>query len=188
MAQQRIFNLLKPVQPPPTIWDKIYNWILGRARIIILITELFIAVAFVGKVVEDTIAKNKDKQIESARTELSFFTNSKEPQFRDIQKKETQYNLLWTNASNEYDILKEVYSIIPNAGAEITVRIDDNRLTISGFDDLAFVKTIEQSLKESKSFTAVAVNNLNISQQESSQDQGKFILVATIVKPDRPMY
>jgi hypothetical protein len=186
--QKRIFNLLKPVEPPPTVWDKIYNWILGKARIVILITELLIAVAFVGKVIEDTIAKNKDKEIESIKTELSFYANSKEAQFREIQRKEVQYNLLWTNSSGYYKILKEIYSIIPNTGAEITVKFEGNKVTIFGFDDLEFVKQIEQSLKGSQSFTGVAVNNLNINQKESSQAQGKFVLIANIINPNREMY
>ncbi len=178
--QQTIFNLLKPVEAPKTVWDKIYDWILGRARIVILITELFIAVAFVGKVIEDTNAKNMDKQIENLKLELSIYSNDKEPAFREIHRKEGQYNLLWTSSSGYVNVLKEIYSFIPNAGADITVKFDSGKVSILGFDDLTFLQQIEQSLKTSSTFSAVAVNTLSITQQESDKSQGKFVLVATI--------
>ncbi len=184
MAESRIFNLLKPIAPPETVWDKIYDWILGRARVVILITELLIVGAFVGKVVVDTTAKNKDNQIYSLQSELAFYTD-KEPVFRDIQKRDTQYVNIWNKSSGYSAILDEIFSYIPNPGAQLTIRFDKGKVSILGYDDLDSLKTLETSLKNSKTFTNASVNTLSLEQKEVLQAKGLYILEATIVNPKR---
>lgn len=175
----RIFNLLKPAEEPRSVWDKIYDWVLSRARIVILITELLIAVAFVGKVIEDTGAKEKDKQIALLQSQLTFYS-SKEPVFRDFQKRTSEYNQIWST-SNEYKkILDEVYSYIPNQGAELSIKIEKNNLTVLGYDDLTAVKELETAMKASPTFSSVIIDNLTLEQKEVLQQKGQYVLVATI--------
>src|SRR5688572_23715853 len=99
MSRAVTFNLLKPLPSPKTAWDKIYDWVLGRARIVILITIILIALAFIAKVVVDTDAKNKDKSIDTLTTRLQFYATSSEPVFRTFSAKTDNYIKVWNGSS-----------------------------------------------------------------------------------------
>jgi len=180
MANQRTFNLLKPIELPPTIWDKVYNWILINARVVILITELLIVVAFLGKVIQDTEAKNKDKEITSAKSELAFYAPDREPMYRDIQQRASQYGLIWNNSSSYTNILKEVYSYISNPGTEISIRAEKTKLSVLGYVDLASLRQLETSMKASSTFSSVYVDTLTLDKKEVDQSKGKYVLIAQI--------
>jgi len=180
MEKNRIFNLLKPVQPPPTFWDKTYDWILGKARVVILITELLIVFAFVAKVVVDTQARAKDEEIATLRSELGFYASQREPIFRDIQRRDSSYTRLWKNGAKYTDVLDEVYSYIQNPGIQLTVSAEKNRISILGYDDLSAVQNLETQLKASSSFSSVFVDTLSLEQKEVLQSTGQYVLVATL--------
>jgi hypothetical protein len=185
MEKNRIFNLLKPVQPPPTFWDKTYDWILGKARVVILITELLIVFAFVAKVIVDTQARTKDEEIASLKAELGFYSTQREPLFRDIQKRDSAYQRLWSISNSYTDIFKEIYSYMQNPSAELTVSADKNRVSILGYDDLSSVQNLETQLKASATFSSVFVETLSLEQKEILQSTGQYVLVATIANYQR---
>src|SRR5690348_13957537 len=126
MAEKRIFNLLKPVEAPTTAWDKVYDWMIGKARIIVFVTELIIAASFIAKVVVDTNAKNKDSQITTLSGQLQLYAPTLEPQFRTIQTKSSDYMNLWKNSSSYSAVINEVFSYIQNQSAELSMSIDKN--------------------------------------------------------------
>lgn len=180
MEKNRIFNLLKPVKPPPTFWDKAYDWVLGKARIVILITELLIVFAFVAKVIVDTEARAKDEEIASLKGELSFYAAEREPRFRDLQRRDSAYTRLWT-ASNEYsNVLNEIYSYIRTPGIQLTVRFDKDTVSIFGYDDLASVEELERKLKASPTFVSASFDDLTLEQQEILQSTGQYAIRAII--------
>ncbi len=181
MAQRRkIFNLLKPIEPPLTAWDKVYLWIVNRARVVILITELLISFAFVGKVIEDTSAKNKEKMVDKLVSELKFYAVEQEPFFRNIQRKGGDYIKVWNSSSGYYSILNEIYSYIPDLPSDLTVRISDNRVSIFGNESLSTLKTLEEAMKKSKTFTAVFIDTLSLEQQQILEKKAQYVLVADI--------
>ena len=175
--EKRVFNLLKPLEPPLSLWDKIYNWILKRARVVILVAELIIVVAFVGKVIEDTNARNKDKQIENTQNELRFYSAEIEPGIRKIQTLSNNYMILWNNSSSHKKILNEIYSYIPNLSSELTVKIDGNKVSIFGYSDLSAIRDLENSLKNSDSFSVVYIDTLTLEQQEIIENKGQYVLI-----------
>lgn len=182
--RKRIFNLLKPVEPPKTVWDKIYDFILYRARIVILITQILIVLAFGGKVIVDTVAKNLDQEIETLQQQLQFLSTL-EPQVREIQKKDSLYRNLWKTSYEYNDIFNEVISYIVNPGAEITVAFAADVVTVSGTDDLSALQVLEQKMKSSSSFRNVFITNLTLEPSEASQAKGQYALMATIISPNR---
>lgn len=180
MEKNRIFNLLKPVKPPPTFWDKTYDWVLGKARVVILITELLIVAAFVAKVIVDTQARTKDEEIATLRNELGFYSSQREPVFRDIQRRDSAYQRIWTNAAEYTEVLNEIYSYVQNPGLQLTVSAEKNRVSIFGYDDLSSVQNLETQLKSSPTFSSVFVDTLTLEQKEILQSTGQYVLVATI--------
>jgi len=177
---RRTFNLLKPLAPPKSVWDKVYDWILGKARVVILITEILIALAFFAKVVQDTDAKNKEDEIARLTAELRFYADTLEPKFRLIERKDQNYVNIWNLTPKYSEVLAEIYSYIPNAASEINVRIEGARVTIFGTEDLSTLQVLEAALKSSGTFSAAVIENLSLQQQEILEQKGDYILTAII--------
>lgn len=183
MAKPRIFNLLKPIKPPPSLWDKIYDWLIGKARVVIILVELLVVTAFVLKVIEDTNAKNKDKEIERLATELSFYATEAEPAFRDTIKKADAYLELKNQSSRYSKVLEEVFSFIGLDQPSVNVRITGNRLVIVGYDNLSSLRTLEESLKtksETLDRNSVKVGNLSLDQEDIQAEKGQIVLEANL--------
>lgn len=174
-----IFNLLKPVAAPKTSWDTIYDWLLGKARIIIFTVEILIVGAFIGKFIVDTQAKNKDKQIEALRLEESFYTLKKEPEFRLIQSKNNAYITLWNGSSSYYAILSEIYSYISPDIEEINISISTDRVIVSGYDDIEELRIVEESFKNSNTFTDANIE-VSLESDDIVADKGRYTLVGYI--------
>ena len=178
----RIFNLLKPYKPPLTSWDRIYEWLLGRARVVMVVAEIVVALAFFGKVIVDVQAKNLDDQIKTKDFELSQYAKAVEPQVRVLQQKASTYIKVWNNASSYSDVLKEIDSYIPNAGANLSINITEDQVTIRGDDTLGVLSTIESSMRASKTFSSVSVPSLSADSGEVRQQTGVLVLNATLAK------
>lgn len=185
MAKSVTFNLLKPLQPPKTAWDKIYDWILGRARIVVLATIILIALAFVAKVVVDTDAKNKDKAIAGLEIRLDFYTVKIEPDLRAFAAKEDNYIKLWNGSSGITEAVAEIYSYISDPSADITVKVDADRVSIFGTENLDLLRQLEADLRASQSFSSVVFSNLTIERQDVEDQKGEYVLLATIKDPKR---
>lgn len=182
--RKRIFNLLKPVEPPKTIWDKVYDFILYRARIVILITELLIVAAFGGKVIVDTVAKNLDQKIATEQQQLEFLSTM-EPTLREIQKKDTLYRNLWKQSYSFNEVFDEIMTYFVNPSAEIAISFQNGNVAVSGTDDLSSLQILEEKMKTSATFKNVYIANLTLQQTEISQAQGQYALIATINNPLR---
>ncbi|MEP7103935.1 MAG: hypothetical protein ABI721_04485 [Candidatus Dojkabacteria bacterium] len=180
MAKSVTFNLLKPLQPPKTAWDKIYDWIVDKARYVVMVTIILIAAAFVAKVIVDTDAKNKKKQIDSLTERLNFYATDVEPKLRLFATKEDVYTKLWDSSSNSADIIKEIYSYVTNPGADLTIKVADGFVSVYGTEDLDLLRSLEASLRNSPSFSSVTFSNLTINQQDVQDLKGDYVLTAVI--------
>lgn len=178
--KHRVFNLLSPYQSPPTTWDKIYDWLLGRARIVMLIAEFAVVISFVLKVAVDTEAKNLNEEIETNNFELQQYAATIEPQIRLIQLRAQGYKNLWENSSAYSAILNEIYSYFPNLSANIVVRITGSEVTITGDGNLIDFSRVETQMKNSDTFSEVVVQNINSEGGEVVSGQGSYALVAKI--------
>lgn len=185
MAKKRIFNLLKPEIPPLTVWDKIYDWLIQRARIVIVFTEILVVIAFMSKIVVDTQAKNKEKKIEQLNNEVRFFALEKEPKFREIQAKDSDYRLLWNQMNKYSEILTEVYSYLGNTSSDLNVSVSADKVSVSGSIDLESLKRIEASMESSPTFSSAYIDNLIVESEDVDTNTGKYVLVAIINKENR---
>lgn len=179
---RRIFNLLKPYTPPPTGWDKIYDWLLGRARIIMVIAEIIVAITFMAKVVVDTQAKGFDDEIKFQDFELQRFAVSVEPVINKLQNKAQMYQQLWDGSSSYADVLAEIHSYIPNPGSELLITINREEVSIAGEESFDALAQIEEAMKQSDTFSEVSVSQLNTDTSGPSGISGDYLLTATIAK------
>lgn len=183
---RRIFNLLKPFAPPPTAWDQVYDWIMTRARVVMVIAEILVALAFVGKVAVDIQAKNLDEQIAAKDRDLNQFAISLEPTIRQLQQKSAIYMQIWRDSNYYSEILRELNQYLPESSNDLSMRLSGNQVIIRGGDNLLLLSEIEAKLKNSATFETVAVSNLT-SEGITAEGQvtANYVLNATIAKPKR---
>jgi hypothetical protein len=183
--KQHIFNLLKPVTPPKTVWDKIYDWILSKAKIVIMVAEVFIAFAFFAKVVVDTQAKDKIEDVKSLTALYHLYadengiTNARRLRYSEIQSKVYDYKKLWGGSSNLSYVLEEVYSYIPNQVADVRLSVEGDKIIVSGEIELTTLKSIEALIDSSETFENSEIT-LVIEEDDSKAGLGTYSLEATI--------
>jgi hypothetical protein len=176
---RRTFNLLIPLEPPKTYWDKIYDWLLSRAKVIIMVIEVLIVITFFSKVLVDNYGKNLKQQYNKIKTEIDVESKN-EIEFRAYQQKEIDYKNLW-DYSNQYSVvIAEVYSYLsPNA--EVAVQIENNKITINGYLSLTESKDLEERIKQSETFQNV-VADLSVESADIETNQGQFNITAEVSK------
>jgi putative cofactor-binding repeat protein len=180
LPQKRIFNLLKPFKPPATTWDKIYDWLINRARVIMVFAEIAVALSFVGKVVVDVQAKNLDDALTGAQRTLGQFSTTVEPEIRLLQGKADAYRKIWDGSSGYSEVLQEIHSYIPNPSDDIVVRIDGNQITIRGGSTLDELVDIEAKMRASETFSSVTLPTLAAESSDITAGEGKYAFSATI--------
>ena len=172
------FNLLQPQEAPPTFWDKAYAWVVGTARVIIIIVEIIVFGAFVTRFVLDTQSKNLDEKIKIQEVRLDALAD-KEEYFRKVQEKGTQYEEIWKVSSNYTPILKEINSYLPSITSEISMQIRNETLLIRGFGDFNAVSSMELSLKNSNTFDRTEVFEIQ-NQGGAASSSGRFAVRAIL--------
>lgn len=154
---KRVFNLLKPYQPPLTGWDKIYDWLIGKARVIMIVAEIIVAVTFVTKVIVDTQAAALEDEIERKDAELQEFEVSTEPALRTMQNKVKSYKDLWNTAPAYSSVLAEADSFLINQGADFMISFNEGTFSVAGEDSDTNLGQIELQFKSSASFNEVKI-------------------------------
>lgn len=173
-----IFNLLQPLKPPESTWDLVYEWLLNKAKIIIMITQILIIITFFAKFVLDTVAKDKDEEIESLQLVLRQLQRQ-ESEINRIQQRAIDYREIWNKSSNKNAIFEEIYTYFPNRNADVSVTITNDRVTVSGEDRTVNLNEIESRMKASETFTNTDVS-LSIEQQNFIEDTGIALFNAII--------
>jgi len=174
------FNLLQPQEAPPTFWDKAYAWVVGTARVIIIVVEVIVFGAFVARFILDTQTKNLEEQIALQTVKLDALAE-KEKYFREVQQKTVAQEDLWKTASNYAPILKEVDAYIPANSTDIDLQLKDDVMLIRGFTNFTTVSRMEASIKNSSTFTQTEVVEIQ-NEGGGTEDSGNFGLRAILTK------
>lgn len=178
----RGFNLLKKQADPPTAWEKIYTWVLGTARIIIIIVEFIVVISFGTRIIVDTQAKQLDKKIEDKQRSLSAFS-TQEADYRKTQMKMSNYKAIWQNSSNYSELLREIDNYLNSNFSNLSINITDQVVTIRAEGDVDKISDFENAMKSSDYFINVETFELN---RDSSGDRrANFGLRAVIVEISR---
>jgi hypothetical protein len=164
------FNLLKPQLEPPTVWTKIYDWVLGTARVIIIVVQIIVVIAFAIRMVVDVQSKNLDREIVAKESVLSSLQES-ELRFKKIQKQTAAFEKA-LNISMIYSaIFAELNVLMPNNATELNIQFVSTSILISGKASVSAIGNLETELKTSRNFTnteLVQVESRGISQDETA--------------------
>jgi hypothetical protein len=184
-------NILRDQLAPPTSWDKIYKWMLGSARVVIIVVEIVVMLAFAVRIVVDTEGGNLDKEITSKQAELSAY-KSQELNFREVQIKADKYRVLWESSSNLSVYMSYINDLLSDTSGEISVRIENDEITIRGLLPLNEINAIESALKgaaDSSNETSI-INLRSVELAEINtrggglEGLGEFLIRANIIIPE----
>jgi hypothetical protein len=179
-TKRRVFNLLKPYQPPPSGWERVYSWVVGKAKVIMVIVEILVVITFIGKVLVDYQAKNLDDRIKAQELILQRAAPV-EPILRKLQSKANAYSLIWSKSSSYSALLNEVNSYIPTMSTKLAVDFSGENITISGQADYNTLAEIERRMKQSPRFANAVITQLSTSGTNDTGN-GDYVLSAKIVK------
>ncbi len=177
--RRHIFNLLKPQVSPPTAWDKIYEWLVKRARVVIVVCELMVALLFITKVIVDLEGQHLQESLAEQAVVLDQYFGTVEPKLRDIQQKSRTYTKLWEKSTSYAAVLAEVQSYIVNPAAKIDVLITGEKVTLRGSESLAILRGIEEQMKASTTFSNARLE-LDTESGVGEDVQGKYVIYADI--------
>ena len=174
------FNLLKEQVEPPSVWTKIYDWVLGTARIVIIIVEVIVLIAFGIRIFIDLQAKELDSKIEQSDAVMNVLLTS-ETSFRQIQNKTAAYETLWNGTMNYSDVVNNINSLLPvnTSITNLTIAIDQENVTISGVADKTReedVRLLEENLKNNSPYLTDSV----LEKLQDTSDQLKFVFKAKL--------
>ena len=160
------FNLLKPQRTPATMWEKIYSWVLGTARIIVIIVEVIVVLSFGARVGVDTISSRLDKEVTKQQNTLGAFSES-ETRYRNIQSRTREYKNIWEHSSNYSTMLKELENYLGANFTNLTIGLSEDELTIRGEGDVTKISALEESMKSSPNLKNVEIYDLSAEREGS---------------------
>lgn len=172
------FNLLRPQVEPPTVWTKLYNYVVNTARVVVILVELVVVVAFVIRIVVDVQSKNLDEEIQTKEAVVKAFQSS-EFNYRKIQNKTSAFESIWTSALTFSELYSEISRYIPTDIKEIGVQITDNSVFVSGSAIVSDIGLIEAAFKNSPNFIRQELDQVE-SEGSTTDVLGNFTLRADI--------
>ncbi|HLD03147.1 MAG TPA: PilN domain-containing protein [Candidatus Dojkabacteria bacterium] len=164
-------NLLKLQVEPPTVWTKLYDWIVSTSRIVVIVVELLVVAAFAIRLVVDIQSKFLDREIETKETVMSQW-REEEARFRKIQDKTKAFETSWILSTAYTEIFVEINKYIPKNSTELSVQIDREVINISGEATNLEVGNLETALKNNNFFQNTEVKQIqssNSNPQEIAQ-------------------
>jgi hypothetical protein len=179
------FNLLKSQAEPPSVWSKLYEWVLGSARIIIILVEIVVLIAFGFKVWVDIQGKELDKSIERSEAIVNAMATS-EKEYRLVQAKTSSYKTIWDASIDYSKLLENINSILPITSSikDITVSFDKEQISISGISPKSKeseIKNLENDLKNNSPFLKDTV----LAKLDDTQTQLKFLFTAKLINLEK---
>ncbi|MFQ5492958.1 MAG: hypothetical protein ACE5DX_02240 [Candidatus Dojkabacteria bacterium] len=172
------FNLLRPQIEPPTVWTKVYDYIVGSARVIVILVELVVVLAFVVRLVVDVQSKNLDEEIVVKEAIVKSFAQA-EARYVRIQNKTGAFNAIWTNSPIYIQLYSEINGYIPNSAREMTIQIDNDKIFITGIAITSEIGEMENAFKNSDTFYKQELDQLE-TEGVSDDTLGNFTLRAQL--------
>ena len=159
--EKKAVNLLQQRRAPPTFWERLYDWVTNTCRIVVIITEILVLGAFGWRFWLDRRLTDLETAIEG-KGEILKSLSDQEEEIRTLQAKLTSYKELWTQSSNFTPIIQELNTYIPQETEDLEVSVRETEegrtLVVSGKVDRDKISDLENSLKDSLSFSDVALS------------------------------
>lgn len=166
--KQGQINLLPEIGFETTTGGRILSWILSTFRIIVIVTEIIVMIAFLSRFWLD--AKNTDLNDE-IKHKTAVLTASKdfEREFENIQNRLTIFSELTKNEGLYADILKTTVSYLPQDLFLTTLAFKESSLQIEGSTaNEASIQQLMVNLSSTNKFFKINLAELATNSKDSN--------------------
>jgi Tfp pilus assembly protein PilN len=125
-------NLLPQKGFSSTTTGRILAWILSTFRVIVIITEIIVMVAFLSRFWLDAQNTDLTEEIDQKKSILTNFIVF-EREFRDTQKRSQLYKNFLTDRIQFTTYLDSIRSYMPNDVVLTTIAFSDKQISIQGY-------------------------------------------------------
>ena len=156
------FNLLKPQVEAPSIWTTLYNWVVGTARIVLIITETAVIGALFIRIVIDVQGKDLDEKISNYESIIKV-RSEEESKYLKLQSMTADYRDSYDKNYKFSGQMNEFIKNIPLEFNDVVINFVDNKIVLSG-------KALNIDIKEMENY--LKTSDLYINSQLTSFDIG----------------
>jgi len=175
-------NLLPQKGFEATTTGRVLAWILSTFRIIVIVTEIIVMIAFLSRFILDAQNSDLDDKLEEKSTLLST-SYAFEKDFRDVQKRLTIFSEMLKNNVSLSNYLTTIANSLPDNLFLNSVSFDGNSFSIEG--TALNEQNIQQfivNLRGSNLFQGVNLNE--ISSDKNTENLLTFRLDASLQKTE----
>ena len=177
---KKSINLLQEQQAPPTFWENFYVWITKSARVVVILTEAVVLVAFGMRFYLDRKLNDLKNQIEQKGSTLEILAEE-EKEIRRVQSKISAYGTLWESSSNFDLIFQDINTYIPVETDKLEISLSDDGintiLSVKGELERSLINDLENNFKDSDNYRNVSLNTI---QRASGGEIYEFSLSAEV--------
>lgn len=176
MAKQFVkkeINLLEDTIYPLGVWDKLYLWVVGVGRFLMMIVEVATILLFFVHIVYDEQLIKYQEHIKSAMYTLDTLKID-EAYIRNTVNILSSIDALEKNKRSMYDLNNRIYSLIPGGIVLKQVSISKVTVSITGYSTgYAPVKDMLDNIKKS---ALVDANSVRITTNQKQTGEINFEL------------
>jgi hypothetical protein len=182
------FNFLKPQIEAPSIWTTIYKWVVGTARVVLIITETAVILALVIRVVIDVQGKDLDEKISNYESILKVRVEE-ESKYLGLQTKTSDYRNSYEKNFKYSSDMNQLIKNIPLSFSDIDISIVSNKINLKGKAPITDIKKFEQFLKSSQVFTNSSLNTFNVGENKDTNQLSDFDFITNFSNlPKRQLF
>lgn len=176
------FNFLKPQVEAPSPWSRIYDWVVGTARAILILFEIAVIVALGVRIVVDVQSKSIDQQITSLE-DIMNQRATEEQKYRILQTKAKAYARIWTTGQIYSEIYDIINSYIPLSAVKFDVNFEGSNVRIGGKATNEDIRNMENGLKQSPLFRDTKLTMLEVA-SDDPKALSRFSFTSVIESPE----
>jgi len=154
---KQTFNLLRPAKVQLTAWDKVYFWISGTCRVIVIFVEIILIGTLVVRFVIDRESNDIRTAVDAEKQQYNLLVEN-ERLIKSIQKVNGIQLAIKGSEVNVKDITEEVNRLITDL-AEYSITFTADTITISVDASKERVDKLELDTKSSSYFRDIIVSN-----------------------------
>jgi Tfp pilus assembly protein PilN len=153
-------NLLPEANFESTTTGRVLSWILSTFRIIVIVTEIIVMIAFLSRFWLDAQNTDLNDEIENKTAVLVNLQNF-EKEFKDTQNRLKIFSELTKNQGVYSDILNTLVSYLPQDLYLTTATLNEGMLQIEGStSNEVSIQQLMVNLLSTNKFTEVTLNEL----------------------------
>lgn len=177
--QEEEINLLPQKGFQSSTAGRVLAWILSTFRIIVIVTEIIVMVAFLSRFWFDAQNTNLNEQIQQKKDVLLAYREF-EHNFKDVQKRLTIYSDITQNQISGINVAETVKYFLPPDVVATKIADEDNKLEITG--ETSNERSIQQLIVNLNSVSILKdISLIGISTQKEDPSVLMFTINSKII-------